>query len=411
MGLFIIDSGAENLKPLTWVRSPYDLRCGIMTLREKILKAYGQETCGLGTRDYLEEVYKEKNPGFKVNEVAGDSALVINGRVIFNADLAAKIPVEGADKIYKCGEEVVAARLSGDNLKAMKWDTPIEAASFPKLDEEAVEAKVVVYPWDLVHENAGEIEADFKLLAKPGVIEGKVYDGVHMIEKKNIYIAKGAKVKPGVVLDAEGGPIFIDEGATIFPNATIEGPAYIGKKSAIKIGAKIYEGTTIGEVCKIGGEVEESIIHSFSNKQHDGFLGHAYLGQWVNFGADTNNSDLKNDYGNVKVVVNGETINSGSMFVGCTVGDHTKTGINSMLNTGTVLGAGCNIFGAGLPPKYVPSFCWGGSDSLVEYRVDKCLQVAKAVMARRKLELSAAEEKMLRYVFEQTAAERKAAIA
>ena len=411
MGLFIVeDGGYRNLLPLAWVRPAYDLRCGILSLREKILKAYAAKSCGLGCRDYLQELLAEQNPGFQVNQVDSDRALIVNGRVVFDATLAKKIPLDGPDKLYKAGDEVVAARLSGKNLEGMDWRTPITSASYPKMDEEAVEATVIQWPWDLVHHNASQLESDFALLAKPGQVEGKVYDGVYLLEKSNIYIAPGAKVKPGAVLDAEGGPIFIDEGAKIFPNATIEGPACIGKKSAIKIGAKIYEGTTIGEVCKVGGEVEESIIHSYSNKQHDGFLGHAYLGMWVNLGADTNNSDLKNDYGNVKVVINGETINSGSMFVGSTIGDHTKTGINSMLNTGTVLGVACNVYGAGLPPKYVPSFCWGGADNLVEYRFDKCMQVAKAVMARRDIELSAAEEGVLRKVFELTAEERQAAI-
>ena len=229
-----------------------------------------------------------------------------------------------------------------------------------------------------VHHNPGEITREFSILGKPGEQEGKVYEGVHILDAKNVYIAAGASVKPGVVLDAEGGPIFIDEGAKIFPQAVIEGPAYIGKKSAIKIAAKIYEGTSIGEVCKVGGELEESIIHSYSNKQHDGFLGHAYLGMWVNLGADTNNSDLKNDYGPVKCVIDGELVNTGSQFVGLTMGDHSKSGINSMFNTGTVVGMGCNIYGAGLPPKYVPSFAWGGADGLMEYRADKFIAVAKA---------------------------------
>lgn len=411
MGLFIVeDGGYRNLLPLAWVRPAYDLRCGILTLREKILRAYGAETCGLGCREYLEELVAERNPGFAVNRVEGERALIVNGRALFNAELAKKIPLEGPDMLYKAGDEVVAARLSGNNLKGMDWRTPITAASYPKVKEEAVQATLIHWPWDLVHQNASQLEAEFQRLAQPGQVQGKVYEGAYLLEKSNIYIAPGAKIKPGAVLDAEGGPIFIDEGAKIFPNATIEGPAYIGKKTAIKIGAKIYEGTTIGEVCKVGGEVEETIIHSYSNKQHDGFLGHAYLGMWVNLGADTNNSDLKNDYGNVKVVINGDTVDSGSMFVGSTIADHTKTGINSMLNTGTVLGVACNIYGAGLPPKYVPSFCWGGADGLVEYRFDKCMKVAKAVMKRRDIELSAAEEAVLRKVFELTAEERKAAV-
>jgi UDP-N-acetylglucosamine diphosphorylase/glucosamine-1-phosphate N-acetyltransferase len=163
-------------------------------------------------------------------------------------------------------------------------------------------------------------------------------------------------------------------------------------------------------MCKVGGEVEESVIHSYSNKQHDGFLGHAYLGMWVNLGADTNNSDLKNNYGNVKVVINGRLVDSGSMFVGLTMGDHSKSGINTMFNTGTVVGVSSNVFGAGFPPKFVPSFSWGGSDGQETYELEKSLAVARRVMARRKVTLSAAEESLFRTVFELTRWEREPAV-
>ena len=176
----------------------------------------------------------------------------------------------------------------------------------------------------------------------------------------------------------------------------------MGNGSSIKIGAKIYEGTSIGEFCKVGGEVEESIIHSHSNKQHDGFLGHAYLGQWVNLGADTNNSDLKNNYGNVKVHVNGDLVDSGSMFVGLFMGDHSKAGINTMFNTGTSVGTMCNVFGSGFPPKYIPSFSWGGAEKMVEHDLSKAVETARQVMARRKKKLTAEHEKVFRYLFERT---------
>jgi len=159
-------------------------------------------------------------------------------------------------------------------------------------------------------------------------------------------------------------------------------------------------------VCKVGGEVEGSIIHAYSNKQHDGFLGHAYLAMWVNLGADTNNSDLKNNYGSVRVYINGKEVDSGSMFVGLTMGDHSKSGINTMFNTGTVVGVSSNVFGAGFPPKYVPSFSWGGAEGMVTYDIDKGLEVAKRVMGRRKMQLSQAEEKVLREVFAMTKQER-----
>ncbi|MFQ5631881.1 MAG: glucose-1-phosphate thymidylyltransferase, partial [bacterium] len=168
----------------------------------------------------------------------------------------------------------------------------------------------------------------------------------------------------------------------------------------IKIGAKIYGGTTIGAVCKVGGEVEGSILHGYANKQHEGFLGHAYLGEWTNLGADTNNSDLKNNYKSVRVNVNGEIVDSGSTFVGLFMGDHSKSGINTMFNTGTVVGVSCNVFGSGYPKKYIPSFTWGGVDADEKYDLEKALETARAVMSRRNKQMTPAQEALLRRIYE-----------
>ncbi len=185
------------------------------------------------------------------------------------------------------------------------------------------------------------------------------------------------------------------------------GPCSIGNGTIVKAGARIYEDTSVGEVCKVGGEVESSIIHSFSNKQHDGFLGHSYLGMWVNLGADTNNSDLKNNYGSVKVVINDEQIDSGSQFMGLTMGDHAKTAINTMFNTGTVVGVACNVFGGGFPPKYIPSFTWGGPEAITTYAMERSIEVAKRAMARRNVQLTDATERLLKKIFDLTRDERR----
>jgi UDP-N-acetylglucosamine diphosphorylase/glucosamine-1-phosphate N-acetyltransferase len=192
----------------------------------------------------------------------------------------------------------------------------------------------------------------------------------------------------------------------IFPNAVIEGPAYIGESSKIKSAATIYENVSIGKVCKIGGEVEGSIIMPYSNKQHAGFLGHAYLGSWINLGADTNNSDLKNNYSTVKVFINGEMIDSGSQFMGLIMGDHSKSAINTMFNTGTVVGFSCNIFGAGFPDKFVSSFTWGGTDKSKIYDVDKSIETAKKVMSRRNIIMSKDEEELFHKISELSAHQR-----
>ncbi len=404
------DEQCENLLPLTYFRPVYDLRCGILSLRGKILRAYPGSSQVLHCRPYLADLVREQNPGTNVNVVSGGRALFVNGRLIAGRALAKRIPLKGNDVVFLAGESVVAARVSGDRLAALKQAMdagPLTRAHFASIPHEAVDERLVRYPWDLVAANGAEIVSDFAMLAgRKSRVRGKVYPGANLVSKKDIFIGDGAKVKPGVVLDAENGPIWIGSNALVFPHAMIEGPAFVGDGSAIKAGAKIYENTSIGEVCKVGGEVEASIIHSYSNKQHDGFLGHSYLAMWVNLGADTNNSDLKNNYGNVKVVINGAPVDSGSMFVGLTMGDHSKSGINTMFNTGTVVGVSSNVFGADFPPKSIPSFCWGGAKSLAVYDLEKALEVARRVMARRKRTLSERESTVFRTIFERTREER-----
>lgn len=402
-----------RLLPLVYFRPIYDLRCGILTIKEKIQLSYPDVPIALHCRSYLADALAEKSPNNTVNELGKDvkSCLFINGRVLTDEKFAEKIPLKGQDTLYVDGDTIIAARVSGSNLDNLRrvMNDVFTISDFSGLIKKEVEVKYVTYPWDLVAANGDEIKKDFERLVDRSkeMIKGKVYDGVNMVEKDNIFIGEGAKVKPGVVLDAEEGPIYIGKGAKIFPNSVIEGPCFIGEKSQIKVGAKIYENTSIGEVCKVGGEVEESIIHSYSNKQHDGFLGHAYLGSWVNLGADTNNSDLKNNYGSVKVIINDEQVDSGSMFVGLTMGDHSKSSINTMFNTGTVVGVSSNVFGSGFPPKYVPSFSWGGSDAITTYDLERGMDVAKRVMARRNIELTDADERVFRKVFDLTKEERR----
>jgi UDP-N-acetylglucosamine diphosphorylase/glucosamine-1-phosphate N-acetyltransferase len=403
------DDGYRKLLPLAHTRPVYALRCGTTSLAEKIIRCYPDAGVGFHCRPLLAGVVRNGHPSSPVNELPEKTCLLINGRLLADKSLAEKIPPQGPDCLYTCGETLVAARLSGQNLAGLAGKIaagPLSAGQLAVDRTEEVEVTLIDYSWELVHHNGAQIEADWNFFGHGGQIRGQVYDGVNMINADGIFIDEGAKVKPGAVLDAEGGPIIIRPGATVFPNAVIEGPAFVGQKSLIKIGAKIYEGTTIGEVCKVGGEVEESIIHSYSNKQHDGFLGHAYLGMWVNLGADTNNSDLKNNYGNVKVHVDGQMVDSGSMFVGLTMGDHSKSGINTMFNTGTVVGVCCNVYGGGFPPKYIPSFSWGGARGIEDHRFEKAVGTARAVMGRRKVKLTPDDENVLRAIFDETAEER-----
>jgi UDP-N-acetylglucosamine diphosphorylase/glucosamine-1-phosphate N-acetyltransferase len=401
------DEEAVNFHPLTWTRPVWELRCGISTLEDKLLRYVDVNRVFYMCRDYLAESVRRRTPDARVNEIDSEACLFLNARLLPEREMIREFTSQ-KDVVWRNEEGVVAAFLGAEKLKRIRTATaPLADSWFAGIPTKSIVATLVKYPWDLVLKNADQIGADFRFFGRGGVIEGKVDDRATLLNRHEIYIGSGAEIKPGVVLDAESGPIYIADDVTIMANAVIEGPAYVGPKSSIKIGAKIYEGTSIGEVCKVGGEVEESIIHSYSNKQHEGFLGHAYLGQWVNIGADTNNSDLKNNYSPVRVFINGTPVDSGSLFVGLFMGDHSKTGINTMFNTGTVVGVMSNVFGAGYPPKYIPSFAWGGAEGLVEHQIERALETARRVMARRKKELFPEEEQVLREVFKRTAHERE----
>ncbi|MGB2868201.1 MAG: GlmU family protein [Bacteroidota bacterium] len=406
---------SSHFFPLSYFRPVYNLRCGILSLKEKIVASYPNATATLHCRTYLSDYMRLKNPGVLVNEVPSDSCLFINGRVLADENLARRIPLaQKNDVVYVNDDQVVAAYVSGTNLKKLKKQMSglFSMADFDGLPKVGTSVEVVTYVWDLVHNNGKHLVKDYAKLVgskkKGKKSKGKIHKGVYILGEKNVFVDDGATVMPGVVLDAEDGPIYIGKSARILPQSTIIGPVYIGDSSWVKVGAQIYENTTIGPVCKVGGEIEESIIHGYSNKQHAGFLGHSYIGTWVNLGAGTNNSDLKNNYGNVKVSFGNEQIDTGLQFVGLTMGDHSKSAINSMFNTGTVVGVCSNIFGFGFPPKYVPSFSWGAAgETFTTYNIDKAIDVARRVMARRKITMTPVEEKLFKKIFDLTSENRR----
>jgi UDP-N-acetylglucosamine diphosphorylase/glucosamine-1-phosphate N-acetyltransferase len=233
--------------------------------------------------------------------------------------------------------------------------------------------------------------------------------GAQLVGGEGIFAGAGTVIKPGVVIDAGNGPVLLGEGVTVMPNAVIIGPAVIGSGALVKAGAKVYGGTTIGAGSKAGGEIEASVMLPFVNKQHEGFLGHSYLASWVNLGADTNTSDLKNTYGSVSVLRRGKKIDTGMQFLGLTMGDHSKSGINVMFDTGTVAGVCCNVFGAGIPPKEIPSFTWSGPAGQAVYDPAKGFEVMKIVMARRGVVPSPEYGRTVREVFDRTASDREIA--
>jgi len=404
------DNRFKQLYPLTLTRPVFDLRCGIFSLKEKLMRRFPQKSVYLLCRKYLGEIAKNQHPDVAINELPDESTkycLFINGRLFADAEFLNRLEMD--ERIYTHKGTVVAALLGAGNRQRLivNKHNIVDFKETKDVQRVEIEANLINYPWDLVHQNSKQIETDFADLGEGGQSLGNVSKDAILLNSPDIRIGINSVIKAGAVLDAEHGPIYIGENATIMSNAVIEGPAFMGDNSIFKIGAKIYPGTSIGEWCKVGGEVEETIFHAFSNKQHDGFLGHSYLGQWVNLGADTNNSNLKNNYSSVRLFIDGEFIDSGSQFVGLFMGDHSKSGINTMFNTGTVVGAMSNIYGGGFPPKNIPSFAWGGSDGFVEHELEKALETARIVMARRGVEMTAVYEKMIRDIFNLTKAGRQ----
>lgn len=407
------DINYANFEPLVFSRPVYDLICGMTSLKEKVLRSYGDLKYSLHCRPYLADVVMKENPAALINKIEDDHCLFINGRIIAPQNLSEILPLlPTEDKVFVNGETVIAAYLSGKNLdyKIKHLNDLFSVNDFDGLPVKILDLKCANYLWDLININGEQISKDYDYVihkSNRNNFLDKIDASVHLVNKEKIFIGKNVTLKPGVVLDASNGPVFIDDNAFIYPNAFIEGPVYIGESSRIKSGATIYENVTISKVCKVGGEVEQAIFMPYSNKQHSGFIGHAYIGSWVNLGADTNCSDLKNNYSKIRVKLSSGEVNSGSQFLGLMIGDHSKSAINTMFNTGSVIGFSCNIFGAGFPDKYVPSFTWGGAESYIHYDLQKAIDTAKVVLSRRKIIFDKEEEKLFHKIFELTKSDRE----
>ncbi len=410
MRRFVIfeDEKADNFNPLVYFRPVYELRCGIFTLREKLERVFNVRF-DLHARKFLENVLAENFRDRKINAFDADEIVFVNGRAMLDEKTARVIADASDEMLFVKGDEIVAAKLNKRTYeKITEFGYTLDFTTLRKtLPEKETDAKLFNYVWDLIYANGEEIVRDAEFFEGAGFWTHTNYRHVNYIGYEKIYVGKNVRIDPCVVLDASNGPVIIDDDATIMSHSVIQGPVYIGKKSVVKAGAKIYHDTTVGETCKVGGEIENAIFQSYSNKQHDGFLGHAYLGEWVNLGASTNNSDLKNNYAKISVKHNGRTIDTGLQFLGLIMGDHSKTAIGTLFNTGTIVGVSSNIFGAGFPPRAIPSFAWGGSDFIKEYKLEKSLEVAEIVMKRRDKNLSDAMRKLFADVFEITAGERK----
>ena len=419
------DKEVENFYPLTLTRPVYDLRCGISTLWEKVLNAVSEDGAvdkkdvHLFCRSHLVPIVTERMGVLRVNqlkELKKNNVLFINGRLLLFKE--EKISLQGKEEIVIQGNDIVYAHLSKVTLKKLSFSSPERIEQSLNQARHMVQVKeiksglakgenrfnLLKYPWDLVRLNAEAIKADFKLEKKSG-IKGTLKKGVYLVNPGQIYIGEGTLIEPGVLLNAEKGPIYIDEDVKIRPPAVIDGPSYIGKATVID-GAKIREGCSIGPACRIAGEIEESIFYAYSNKHHDGFVGHSYVGEWVNLAALTTTSDLKNTYGQIKVHLEGKEVDTCEIKVGSFIADHSKTGIGTLLDVGCIIGVACNVFAGNIVSKYIPSFSWGGKDGFTENRLNKVVEVARIVMERRKVKQTQIDRDLLEKVYKLTAKER-----
>jgi len=402
------DERYPDLLPLVYCRPVYEVRCGITSLLEKFLRAYPGQRIVLFCRDYLAETLRQR-ANYPVNELPeGEDILFINGRLL----LEEPIPVDGPEEVGMCDGSVAYARLRARNAAAITNKSLLEGTAVkslpPTMRHVDQKATLLRYYWEIIDRNEKELVRDFEQLAPAGEVRGTLHEGSHILAKENVFIGEGATVKPCSVIDAEGGPVYIAENVTVMPNTTIQGPAYIGPGSTIQMASRLREGSNIGEVCKVGGEIENSIMHSYSNKQHDGFLGHAYICQWVNLAADTINSDLKNTYGTVRVQLPHKLVETGEMFVGLAMGDHSKSAIASTFITGSVVGFCCNVLSSGFPPKFVPSFSWLTDAGCQPYMPTMAVEVARRVVSRRKKEMTEADAALFFKLYDLTQSERDA---
>jgi UDP-N-acetylglucosamine diphosphorylase/glucosamine-1-phosphate N-acetyltransferase len=424
--VFFDDSHADNFYPLSLSHCTGELRCGALTLTEKWSKRISHSGLSYLTRPHLASLVS-KRLDCKSNEVntsAKTNLLFINPRFLPNSAVAGKLVNLDGEGAFYTGDELVAVKVGSPNKllselkRLLKSDfKPSEAAGSlaehaKKLHRTDIKVTGVKYLWDLVMLNGKQISEDFQFL-RPQLDFKKMFelsevdDDALIYNLEDVYISPGARLDGQVVLDARGGPIYLGESARIAAHTRVEGPAYIGDGCQL-VGGRIRDGCSFGPNCRVGGEVEESIFLGYDNKYHDGFIGHAYVGEWVNFGAMTTNSDLKNNYANIKVELPSGLIDTGLNKVGSLVGDHTKTGIGTLLTTGMVLGFSVNLFGGGLAGgRHLPSFVWGGKDGFVEYQKAKALATAKVVMGRRDQHFGKEDGTLFDYLFATTEADRK----
>lgn len=375
----------KSLLPFTYTKPVADLRIGILTIREK-----WENFLSLTTTTITEEYLEEKYPMVELGE-----NILINASFCPTNSLVEKVKNLSKNEAIFKGDDVIAF-FTSDTQDEVNFDdyTQIE------FDEDIIQIKNT---WDIFSLNNLAIQQDFDLITK-GRTSQPIPEGTKYINKENIFIEEGAVIT-FAILNASNGPIYIGKDAKVMESSVIKGPFGMCENAEVKMAARVSDGTTLGPYCKVGGEISNSVLMGYSSKGHDGYLGNSVLGEWCNLGADTNNSNLKNNYAEVKLwdYNTGRFAKTGLTFCGLMMGDHSKCGINTMFNTGTVVGVSANIFGSGFPRNFIPSFSWGGASGFTEYKTNKVNEVADVVMKRRKLTFDAIEQRILQHVFEETA--------
>jgi len=385
MNYILFDGPSRNqLLPFTYTRPVADIRVGILTIREKWEK-HLQATTTTVTEDYL----SKKWPMAEM-----EANIMINASFCPTETLVEKIKALKKNQAIFINKQVVAFYVE-------EGDDAINLDSFNVIEfEEPV--LTIEHTWDIFAKNAEAIKADFKLIAK-GRTSQPIPESNNCIETDQIFIEPGAKLE-FTTLNASTGPIYIGKNAEIMEGSVVRGPLALCENATLKMASKIYGATTVGPHSKVGGEVNNAVLFGYSNKGHDGFLGNAVIGEWCNLGADTNNSNLKNNYAEVRLwdYDTEGFAKTGLQFCGLMMGDHSKCGINTMFNTGTVIGVNANIFGSGFPRNFVPSYSWGGHGGFTTYLTKKAFEVCKVVMSRRGLEFTAIDQAILEHIFEET---------
>lgn len=361
MNLVFVDIDRESLLPFTFTKPVAKLRVGILTLEEKWMKRLSVSGCSYKTVDYLSK---------KFSFIGNDDSLYINAAVFPTDELVSKVQsLVNGDALY--GGDVLIAYKGYESNKI-------------QIDE----VDYLSAPWDIFHKNGDQIRSDFPLMTV-GKTSQKLPAHTTVIGDNPVFVEEGAVVN-AMFLNTSDGPIYIGKDAEVMEGSVIRSPFALCEHGVVKMSAKIYGDTTIGPYCKVGGEVGNSVFMAYSNKGHDGYLGNSVIGEWCNLGADTNSSNLKNNYSPVRVwsFKTNKMEDTGLQFCGVLMGDHSKTGINTMLNTGTTVGVCANIFGGDFPEKFIPSFSWGGANGFVKFKMDKAKEVAERMMARRKVEFT-----------------------